>query len=100
MPAYSGSPASSTTTLSSAGCPNSSTSPLTTPYVGSSPLVNLAIRTDPSLASGSGTPLIRPALPHPRLIRVNDVLEQGAEGASFRDEDWYAEDIGPVRFVD
>ena len=31
---------------------------------------------------------------------MNDVLERGAEGESFRDEDWYAEEIGAVRFVD
>ena len=44
-PTYSGSPASATTTESSAGIPSSSTSPVRTPYCGSSPAVNLAIRT-------------------------------------------------------
>ena len=36
-------------TASSAGMPRSSTSPVTTPYWGSSPVVNLAMRTRPSL---------------------------------------------------
>ena len=31
---------------------------------------------------------------------MSDVLERGAEGEHFRDEDWYAEEIGAVRFVD
>jgi uncharacterized protein YjbI with pentapeptide repeats len=31
---------------------------------------------------------------------VSELLEQGAEGQSFRDQDWYAEQIGAVRFVD
>src|SRR5919112_6621193 len=30
---------------------------------------------------------------------MSGVLERGAEGGSFRDEDWYAEEIGAVRFV-
>src|SRR5512134_1178504 len=45
MPTYSGSPARATTMLSSAGMPSSSTSPVTMPYWGSSPVVNLAMRT-------------------------------------------------------
>src|SRR3954447_14877499 len=44
-PTCSGSPASATTVASSAGMPSSSTSPVTTPYCGSSPVVNLAMRT-------------------------------------------------------
>jgi hypothetical protein len=31
---------------------------------------------------------------------VSDVFETGADGRAFRDEDWYAEQIGAVRFVD
>ena len=31
---------------------------------------------------------------------MSDVLERGAEGESIRDEDWYGEEIGAVRFVD
>src|SRR3954453_17880393 len=44
-PTWSGSPARATILVSSAGMPSSSTSPVTTPYWGSSPVVNLAIRT-------------------------------------------------------
>src|SRR5680860_1884241 len=51
-PTYNGSPASATTIASSAGMPSSSTSPVTTPYWGSSPVVNLAMRTEPSLPAG------------------------------------------------
>jgi len=38
-PTYNGSPARVTTTASSSSCPCSSTSPVTTPYWGSSPVV-------------------------------------------------------------
>src|SRR4051795_2746576 len=31
---------------------------------------------------------------------ASGVLDRGAKGVSFRDEDWYAEQIGAVRFVD
>ena len=31
---------------------------------------------------------------------MSDVLERGAEGERIRDEDWYGEEIGAVRFVD
>src|SRR3954465_15603984 len=44
-PTYRGSPLSATTTQSSSGMPCSSTSPVTTPNWGSSPVVNLAMRT-------------------------------------------------------
>jgi hypothetical protein len=30
---------------------------------------------------------------------MSGVLGTGAEGATFRDEDWYAEEIGAVRFA-
>src|SRR5918997_2447726 len=53
-------------TVSSAGWPNSSTSPVTTPYIGSSPAVNLAIRTSPTL-SGSHRPQGSEASRHIRL---------------------------------
>src|SRR5690242_6621142 len=45
MPTCSGSPISATALQWSAGMPRSSTSPVTTPNWGSSPVVNLAIRT-------------------------------------------------------
>src|SRR3954454_9443275 len=107
IPAYRGSPASSTTTESSAGCPNWSTSPLTTPYRGSSPVENLAIRTGASLSTGRGRGSCARGLD--KLDRrdeldggsgVSDWAERGAEGLATRDEDWYAEEIGAVRFVD
>ena len=44
-PTYNGSPARATIFASSEGMPSSSTSPVITPYWGSSPVVNLAIRT-------------------------------------------------------
>src|SRR3954470_3302071 len=44
-PEYSGSPTSSTTTASGSGSPCSSRAPVTTPKTGSSPVVNLAMRT-------------------------------------------------------
>src|SRR3954452_4975482 len=111
MPAHSGSPVSSTTTLSSAGCPNSSSSPVTTPYRGSSPVENLAMRTAPSLSragpGGSWTrgldQLDRRRTLDRRLDRrggMNDVAARGAEGGSIRDEDWYGEQIDAVHFVD
>src|SRR4051794_19511743 len=57
MPTWSGSPASPTRTVSSAGMPSSSTSPVTTAYWGSSPVVNLAMRTSPGYRRDGELPL-------------------------------------------
>src|SRR5512139_509287 len=59
-PTYRGSPARATTVTSSAGMPSSSTSPRTTPYIGSSPVVNLAIRTWSSLPAGAPSSAVYP----------------------------------------
>src|SRR3954451_14441555 len=63
-PTYKGSPLSATTTQSSSGMPCSSTSPVTTPNWGSSPVVNLAIRT------GSPSRRTLHAVPPPVLARA------------------------------
>src|SRR4051794_2863824 len=59
-PTYSGSPARATTVASSSGSPSSSTSPVTTPYCGSSPVVNLAIRTEAEPTGGTRSPRCLP----------------------------------------
>src|SRR5512139_2484345 len=74
-PTYRGSPARATTIASSAGMPSSSTSPVTTPYMGSSPVVNLAIRTRRAYLRGGEHPLTTLEAVDDDLTRTREVLD-------------------------